>query len=106
MQNGNNQIELFLQKINTLTTSQPSEAFVEQLTSFINHLLQYDFQKLVYLLYRVDINEKVLKNLLQNNPKTDAAVIITNLIIQRQQEKLKTKMQFKRDENIPEEDKW
>ncbi len=102
----NNNIELFLQKINALTINQPSEAFVEQLRLFINHLLQFDFQKLVYLLYRIDINERVLKNLLHNNPKTDAAIIISNLIIKRQQEKLKAKMQFKRDPNIPEEDKW
>ena len=106
MLNENNHIELFLQKINALTTTKSSEAFVEPLTAFINHLLQYDFQKLVYLLYRVDINEKVLKKLLNDNPKTDAALIISHLIIKRQLEKIKSKEQFKRDADIPEEDRW
>jgi hypothetical protein len=47
-----------------------------------------------------------LKYLLRENPGTDAAVIIADLLIERQEQKIKTKQSFKTDDNIPGEDKW
>ena len=73
---------------------------------YINHLLLHDFDKLVYVLYRVDVNEKKLKELLQQNKETDAAVIITDLLIQRQEEKIKTREAFKSNNDISDEERW
>lgn len=78
----------------------------ERLIFYVNHLLVHDFNKLVQILYRVDVDEKKLKELLQKNKETDAAVIIANLLIQRQGEKIKTKETFKSKNDIGEEDKW
>jgi hypothetical protein len=78
----------------------------DQLIFYINHLLVTDFNKLVMVLYRVDVSEWKLKELLQKNPGTDAAVIIAGLLIQRQEEKIKAREAFKSNNNIPEEDKW
>lgn len=78
----------------------------EQLVVYVNHLLLHDFNKLVQILYRVDVSEKKLKELLQQSPQTDAAVIIAGLLIERQQEKIKTKESFKTNNDIAEEDKW
>lgn len=77
-----------------------------QLIEYINHLLLDDFNKLVQILYRIDVDEKKLKALLQQNADTDAAVIIADLLIQRQEEKIITKNSFKSNNNIADEEKW
>ena len=59
------------------------------------------------ILYRIDVNERKLKYLLQENVGEDAAFIIADLIIERQIEKIKSRQQFsRRDDNISEEEKW
>jgi hypothetical protein len=71
----------------------------------INYLLLNDFNRLVQLLYRVDVNEEKLKRLLQDQPQTDAAVIIADLLIQRQKEKMVSPPVQPRSD-IAEDDKW
>jgi hypothetical protein len=78
----------------------------EQLAAHINHLISHDFEKLVYYLYRIDVNEKKMKALLQS-PHENSGELIAQLIIERQLEKQKTKEQFRKKENeIDEEEKW
>ena len=73
----------------------------------INYLIEHDFQKLVSVLYRVDVNEKKLKHLLKENIGEDAGLIIADLIIERQLQKIKSRQQFReRDNNISDEEKW
>ncbi len=77
------------------------------LSERINELIDTNFQKLVSILYRMDISESKLKQLLADNPGTDAGLIIADLMIQRQEEKIRTRQHFsKRDENISDEEKW
>ena len=64
-----------------------------QLVEYINELINADFEKLVQLLYRIDVNEAKLKALLQANPQEDAAKMIASLIIERQLQKLKSRKQ-------------
>jgi len=78
----------------------------EKLKQHINDLIQHDFEKLVTLLYRIDVNETKLKQLLQQNSNVDAAEIITSLIIERQLQKIKSRNQFKQQDNISEDEKW
>ncbi len=78
----------------------------EQLSSHINFLIQSDFQKLVSILYRVDVNESKLKHLLKENPGYDAANIIAELIIERQLQKIKSRQEYRKDENIGDDEKW
>lgn len=78
-----------------------------QLSSYINQLIQTDFQKLISLLYRIDVSEPKLKQLLQQHPEENAGKIIAALIIERQLQKIKTRQQFgKQDDNYTEEEKW
>ena len=73
----------------------------------INDLINNDFQKLVLILYRVDVSEIKLKQLLNENPGTNAALIIADLMIERQAEKIRFRQQFnKRDENISDDERW
>jgi hypothetical protein len=78
----------------------------EKLKQYINHLIQHNFEKLVTLLYRIDVSEIKLKQLLQQESNKDAGEIIAQLIIERQLQKIKTRNQFKPEGNTSEEEKW
>ena len=83
------------------------ELLNEKLLQHINNLILHDFQKLVSLLYRIDINEEKLKYLLKENADKDAASIIADLIIERQMQKIKSRELFKQwDLDIDENEKW
>ena len=99
------QIEQLLNQNKQLSVVQ-KEKLRDQLVNLINHLLLNDFNKLVQVLYRVDVSEQKLKELLQKNQTTDAAVIITDLLIERQEEKIKIKNSFKSDTDISDDDRW
>lgn len=78
-----------------------------QLSAYINQLIKNDFDKLIVYLYRIDVNEQKLKSLLQQNPNEDAGKIIATLIIERQQQKIKSRQQFSQREGyFDEEEKW
>jgi hypothetical protein len=53
------------------------------LIAYINECIQHDFNKLVQLLYRIDVSEEKLKYILQLNPNEDAAKLIAAVIIER-----------------------
>jgi len=73
----------------------------------INELIQSDFQQLILVLYRVDVNEDKLKYLLKENSEENAAIIIADLLIERQYQKIISRQQFnKRDNEIDENEKW
>ncbi len=79
----------------------------EHLANAINDCILTDFDKLLQLLYRLDIDEMKLKTLLRDIPGQDAGFIIADLIIERQVQKIKSRQQFsQRDNDISEEDKW
>ena len=83
------------------------EELKEQLSHQINHLIETDFQKLVSLLYRIDISEPRLKHLLKENQGENAGKIIAELIIERQLQKIKSRQQFRqRNENLDDDEKW
>ena len=84
---------------------QPS--VLNELALFINDLITNDFAHLVQILYRVDISEKKLKQLLSDNAIKDAGKIIAEMIIERQMQKIKSRQQFsQRDNNIDDSEKW
>ena len=82
------------------------ELLKEQLSSYINFLIQSDFQKLVSILYRVDVSESKLKHLLNENPNYDASNMIAELIIERQLQKIKSRQEHRKDENISDTEQW
>ncbi len=75
----------------------------------VRELIHSDFQKLVNILYRMDVSETKLKRMLEENPDSDAGVIITELIIERQAQKIafrKAQDDNLNKNDIPEEDRW
>ena len=84
-----------------------SEELHNKLADHINDLIKNNFEALVALLYKIDINEDKLKLHLIDNPNEDAGKVIAVLIIERLLQKEKAKKQFTpkapADDN---EEKW
>ena len=79
----------------------------QMLVDRINDMIQDDFTALTNLLYRVDVNEKQLRQLLQENKETFAAAIIADLLIERQLQKKMLREKFRTDKkDIPDDERW
>lgn len=103
--------ELVLQINKELAIELPEKIAAEELQSmlaiYVNDLIQHHFEKLVSLLYRIDVSEAKITSLLQLEPGTNAGDIIAALIIERQLQKIKTRQQFKQQDNdFDNEEKW
>jgi ABC-type antimicrobial peptide transport system ATPase subunit len=83
------------------------EEIKEKISGHINYLIQEDFQKLIFILYRIDISEDKLKLLLKDSP-LNAADIITELIIERQLQKIASRRFYnnKGNDSVDENEKW
>jgi len=58
------------------------------LTREITKLIEHDFEKLVYYLYRIDVHEDKMRRLLEKSNGENAASLIAELIIERQLQKI------------------
>lgn len=82
-------------------------AFLDELAEEINSLILTNFERLVQLLYRIDVSEMKLKSLLKENPNEDAGKIIAALIIERQIQKIKLRQaQASSEDDKSDEEKW
>jgi hypothetical protein len=82
------------------------EDFPEQLAVAINHLVKNDFSRLVQILYKMDISEVRLRRMLTTSAGEDAGLVIARLLIERERQKILSRKKFKRDDDIPEDEKW
>lgn len=64
----------------------------------IEELVQRDLEKLKWILYRIDVNEKKLHETLQHSD-ADAATVMADLIIERQIQKAESRKKFGGNEN-------
>jgi hypothetical protein len=60
----------------------------------INTMITADFNRLLSLLYRVDVSEAKLKHLLRENSGVDAGLLIARLILERQWQKIETRRKY------------
>ena len=108
MQNILNEIIKIIEQESILTDSgKASNECLLALSKRINDLILNDFEKLILLLYRLDVNEAKVIQLLKDYPHSDAGSMIATLIIERQLQKIKTRKTFRQgDFNIDEDEKW
>lgn len=78
----------------TLPDTLTEDAVRAKLAIHINELILHRFDHLVQLLYRMDVSEKKLKQLLQDHPGTDAGHLIAGLVLDREQQKMNSRRQF------------
>ncbi|GEO09399.1 hypothetical protein [Segetibacter aerophilus] len=78
-----------------------------ELAERLNYLITHDFSLVVSILYRLDISEKKLKQLLAQTREATAGDIIAELIVERQLQKIETRKAFKNNPpDIPEAERW
>ena len=78
-----------------------------ELVSRVNELLVNNFDRLISILYRLDVNEKLIKDSLESAVGQDAAHVISRLIIERQIQKIKSRSEFKKsNDDIDADEKW
>lgn len=75
------------------------DALAAELAIVINEMILHKRDRLIQVLYRMDISEKKLKALLQHHPQTDAGSIIAALVIERQQQKIASREANKLKDN-------
>ena len=95
---------------NTGATLLPESSFGifrEKLAVYLSELINHRFSGLLSLLYRLDVSEKKLKQVLAAAPDADAGLVIADLIIERQLQKIKTREALRNNDTaIPEDEKW
>lgn len=77
-----------------------------QLIDAINWLIIHDFEKLVFILYRIDVSETKIKTLLNKEQSDFAAPVIADAILERLEEKKVSREKYKQDPSASEEEKW
>ena len=82
------------------------EELRQVLAAYLNELINHDFEKLISLLYRIDVDEQKMRLLLVQQQNENAAVLIADLIIERQLQKTESRKQSAHSKDIPDEDKW
>jgi hypothetical protein len=73
-----------------------------QLVDAVHDLLANDFNALVQILYRLDVDENKIRSSLAGNIGTDAAELIAGLLLERQLQKLAFRKSVK--VNLPEDE--
>lgn len=96
------------QVLASLTSTPPDRTdAVQQLAVLINDCIEHDFEKLVQVLYRVDVDEKKVKQALQQNSNTDAGIVLAQLLIERHLQKVQARQAFGTGtQPPPEEERW
>lgn len=100
------EMNALLQSIATALPEKEKEALQQKLQQYIDYLIQHDFNHLVQLLYILDVNERDLKSLLQQQPHTDAAEIISQMMIDRQLQKAQTRASFTSSPPDDSDERW
>jgi hypothetical protein len=90
------------------TPEDAQETVEAVLAEKVNALIEGNFDQLLQLLYRIDINEYRLRRLLVENEGEDAGKIIARLIVQRQWEKIESRRKYRQDTDAGAdgEEKW
>lgn len=97
---------------NNLEVSVPENSSADQLLEILAEkleaLISKDFQQFVYLLYRIDVSEKRVKQLLNEAALlgTDPYKPIASLIVERQLQKIISRATFKQEDLPNDEERW
>lgn len=90
-----------------LDPSQTYQQLRDSLATQINELINEDFEKLVFLLYRIDVDEARMRTLLAEHGHGNSAELLADLVLERQMQKIKSRRDFnQRDQQVSEEEKW
>lgn len=89
--------DLELTEVEIPPTTQDYEALVKWLTPYIALLLNDHFEKLLQLLYRIDVSEDLFKEAIGQAKSDDVAASIARLLVDRQIQKVQTKIKYSKN---------
>ena len=69
--------------------------FLENLTRIINYLLEKDFQRLLNGLYRVDVSQAKVNQVLNESAPDNISKEIAELILERELQKVETRFKYR-----------
>ena len=81
-----------------------TEDFKQSLTEIVAFLIDHNFEKLLWILYRIDVDEEKAKTLLGKHLPEDAPAILADLIVQRQLKKEELRKQFEQSAKLSDDD--
>ncbi|MGO3706374.1 MAG: hypothetical protein ACTJGD_00920 [Mesonia hippocampi] len=93
-----NPLVLITQKLpieSNIYKNKSQQELFDILTNYIEQLIQTDFNKLISILYRIDIDENKLRKVLSENKNTSSGKIILELMIEREKEKIILRKKYK-----------
>jgi len=68
---------------------------LQQLLPVVSYLIDHDLERLLWVLYKIDVDEDKAKFALANIDDRSPAYILTDLIIQRELKKAETRMAYR-----------
>ncbi|MBV8327372.1 hypothetical protein [Chryseobacterium sp.] len=71
------------------------EKLFSVISEYLEHIIQTDFNKLLSILYRIDVPEEKVRKALANNKNQSSGRVIAALLIEREQEKIKTRALYR-----------
>jgi hypothetical protein len=89
-----NSIEILARNFD-LETMNDFKLFREALIQRLNYLVNHDFEKLLWILYRIDVREQLVKDVLADKENLNPAETLADLIIERQLQKAETRLKYK-----------
>lgn len=77
------------------------------LADAINHLIVHNLPALIQALYRMDVNENKLREALKVQPAVDAGPVMATLVIDRLNEKIRSRREHSFDAgDVEETERW
>jgi hypothetical protein len=70
-----------------------------QVVPIIGKLINHDYERLLSLMYKIDLNEKEINIIISDFSKQETILEITHLILERELKKVVIKQYFKNQEN-------
>ncbi|MBW8685861.1 hypothetical protein [Chitinophaga rhizophila] len=89
-----------------LTTGVTYDQFEAALAEKLEQLISNDFQQFVLLLYKVDVSEHAIRQVLEADLSPEIYRKIAALLIERQQEKILSRKQYSQPPPDDGEEKW
>lgn len=73
------------------------EKLVHLLSLYIQELINSEFEHLLYLLYKIDVGEKKVKEAILNSKPEEAHQVIAKMILEREKQKVATRKKYNVD---------
>ncbi len=67
-----------------------------KLSLLVAYLMEHDMHRLVNAMYRLDVSEAKFNEAMESESKEEAAIRVADLIIEREMQKVKTRLHYKK----------